>query len=361
MAAWKNNWLAGLLLAAWLIGVGGAWMSAPQAAQAAPAPARAKPTRTPSGGSGNAPSPSAVIAAVNAVRSANGLAPFQTNAALMAAAQAHSNYQASIGSATHSGAGGSDVKSRALAAGYGGGADVSVIENIYSGMNASPQQAVSWWQGDSLHLGTLLATRQTEVGAGVAVSGGVVYYTLDVGVVVGGSAPAVSTGSPAAAGTGGAAATSSVAYNPVEVSTPNPDGSIIHVVKEGQTLWTIAAIYKMDINELLTINGMYPTSLIRPGQKITIRPAGQQPTDTPEGTPTEVPTRTPRPTRTPTAPVTAAAVLAATQGVDLGGAGLGGAVAAGKRGPNLLLIGIGVLVVGGAVLLLAGNLLKRVE
>lgn len=361
MVAWRKNWLAGLLLAAWLMGVGALWMAAaPQAAQAAPAQARAKPTRTPSGGGGNAPSPSAVIAAVNAVRSANGLAPFQTNAALMAAAQAHSNYQASIGSATHSGAGGSDVKSRALAAGYGGGADVSVIENIYSGMNASPQQAVSWWQGDGLHLGTLLATRQTEVGVGVAVSGGVVYYTLDVGVVVGGSAPAASAGSTAVAGIGGSAATG-VAYNPVEVSTPNADGSITHVVKEGQTLWTIAAIYKMDINELLTINGMYPTSLIRPGQKITIRQAGEQPAATPEGTATEAPTRTPRPTRTPTAPVAAAAALAATQGVDLGGVALGGVAAVGKRGPDLLLIGIGVLVFGGAILLLAGNLLKRVE
>jgi hypothetical protein len=123
--------------------------------------------------------PYAVIDAVNAIRSANGLAPFKANGALMAAAQAHSAYQASIDSASHSGRGGSDPGSRAAAAGYGGG---SVIENIYAGMGATPQQAVNWWQREGTHLATMLSTRHTEAGAGVAVSdAGVVYYTLDAG------------------------------------------------------------------------------------------------------------------------------------------------------------------------------------
>ena len=98
-----------------------------------------------------------VIAAVNQVRASNGLAPFEINGALMAAAQAHSDYQAATGSISHTGSGGSSPGSRASAAGFSG----SVIENIYGGMNASPQQAVSWWQGDSLHLNTLLSTRHT--------------------------------------------------------------------------------------------------------------------------------------------------------------------------------------------------------
>ncbi len=95
----------------------------------------AKPTRTPRKGSGSGVSASAydVIAAVNQVRAANGLAPFEINGALMAAAQAHSDYQATTGSASHTGSGGSSPGSRASSAGYSG----SVIENIYSGMNAS--------------------------------------------------------------------------------------------------------------------------------------------------------------------------------------------------------------------------------
>jgi len=128
------------------------------------------------------------------VRAANGLPAYQINGALMAAAQAHSGYQASIGTTTHTGQGGSDVKSRALAAGYGGGSDVSVVENIYSGMNASPQQAVQWWQGDGLHLNTLLSTRHIDIGVGVATAGNTVYYTLDVGSVAGNPLPAVTMG-----------------------------------------------------------------------------------------------------------------------------------------------------------------------
>ena len=77
----------------------------------------AKPTKTPKAGS----SASEVISLVNQLRTTNGLPPYQVNAALMASAQGHSNYQASIRTITHTGAGGSDPKGRAAAAGYGGG------------------------------------------------------------------------------------------------------------------------------------------------------------------------------------------------------------------------------------------------
>jgi uncharacterized protein YkwD len=53
-----------------------------------------------------------VIALVNAVRAAYGLPDYTANAALMSAAQAHSEYQASIGSATHTGKGGSRAGDR---------------------------------------------------------------------------------------------------------------------------------------------------------------------------------------------------------------------------------------------------------
>ncbi|MFM8321711.1 MAG: CAP domain-containing protein, partial [Chloroflexota bacterium] len=204
-----------------------------QSARAAAAPAAAAPasglaakaTKTPrstGGAAAGAPSPYDVIAAVNSVRAAHGLAGFTTNGALMAAAQAHSDYQAAIDSTTHTGSGGTTVKTRALAAGYGGGADVSVIENIYGGMGASVQNAVGWWQGDAIHLNTLLAERQTDAGAGVAVSAsGVVYFTLDVGAVVGGSAPVITGGGAPAAAGGDAAAgagAAAVSYNPIALA-----------------------------------------------------------------------------------------------------------------------------------------------
>jgi len=43
--------------------------------------------------------------AVNQLREANGLPPYQINGILMSIAQAHSDYQASIGSITHTGSG----------------------------------------------------------------------------------------------------------------------------------------------------------------------------------------------------------------------------------------------------------------
>ena len=78
-----------------------------------------------------------LIGAVNQLRQANGLPAYQVNGSLMAAAQAHSEYQASIGSITHTGAGGSNAKGRAIAAGYGDGATVYVSENIAGGNQMS--------------------------------------------------------------------------------------------------------------------------------------------------------------------------------------------------------------------------------
>jgi uncharacterized protein YkwD len=315
----------------------------------------------------SAGSPSALIQAVNAVRSANGLAPFQVNSALMAAAQAHSEYQASIDSTSHTGKGGSDVKGRAMAAGYGGGANVSVIENVYGGMGATPQQAVSWWQGDGIHLETLLSTRHTDVGAGAAVSdSGVVYYTLNVGAIAGGSSSgnssASSASTPAASGSGAASAPAAtqVTFSAIQISTPNPDGAVIHVVQPGQTLWAIAATYKINILDLLNQNGLNANAFIMPGQKIIIQPAGSLPADTPTPEETvEKPTRTPRPSATPTAPATEVAALQPTQQAQNTEKIQVSDRLAPKPRVDPLLLGIIGLMVGGVVLVLAGLVVKR--
>ena len=88
-------------------------------------------------------SPSEVIQLVNQLRRANGLPRYEVNSALMAAAQAHSEYQAAIGSVTHTGAGGTRPRDRAIAMGYGGGGSVFVSENIMGGTNLAAQKAVA--------------------------------------------------------------------------------------------------------------------------------------------------------------------------------------------------------------------------
>jgi len=95
----------------------------------------------------------------------------------------------------------------------------------------------------------------------------------------------------------------------IPTSTPLPDGAIVHIVAEGESLAMIAASYGVSMEEIRGLNGMAPTSnLIFPGQKLIIRlaptvtltPTITPVTPRPTRTPTPVtPTRTPAPTRTP--------------------------------------------------------------
>jgi uncharacterized protein YkwD len=122
-----------------------------------------------------------MIATVNALRASYGLAPLQTDRILMSIAQAHSDYQASIGTVTHVGPGGSRPRDRAAAAGFGNGATIFVSENIAGGTNMSVDTAVyTHWQ-DSLHLNTMIGENYVYIGAGVGFAGDVAYYTIDVG------------------------------------------------------------------------------------------------------------------------------------------------------------------------------------
>lgn len=99
---------------------------------------------------------------------------------------------------------------------------------------------------------------------------------------------------------------------PVSLATPAADGSIVHIVQQGQTLWAVAAIYQIPLDDLLILNGLNQNSFVFPGDKLIIRPpytptptlsptpAPPTPTRTPTVTPTLPPTYTPAPTFTPT-------------------------------------------------------------
>jgi LysM repeat protein len=91
---------------------------------------------------------------------------------------------------------------------------------------------------------------------------------------------------------------------PIEVAAPGPDGSIVHVVQEGQTLWNIAAAYQISLAELMRLNGLTEGAIIVPGQKLLVKSAGL--TATPSITATQKnashtppPTFTPRPSSPP--------------------------------------------------------------
>jgi LysM repeat protein len=94
-------------------------------------------------------------------------------------------------------------------------------------------------------------------------------------------------------------------------ATPQADGSIVHIVQDGDNLAIIAETYGVSMEQIRALNGKAPTSnLIFPGEALLIKTA-PPPTETPTITPTQPrPTRTPtpfRPTRTP-APTRTASV-----------------------------------------------------
>jgi LysM repeat protein len=83
-------------------------------------------------------------------------------------------------------------------------------------------------------------------------------------------------------------------------STPNTDGTVIHVVAKGDTLYGIAFAYGVTLKDLLALNNLTATSTIYIGQKIIVRAAFTPTATLPTSTPTHFPTATPWPTSTAT-------------------------------------------------------------
>jgi LysM repeat protein len=336
-------------------------------------------------------SPADLIAGVNSLRASNGLGALKANSALMAAAQAQSDYQAATGSISHTGKGGSNARGRAAAYGYGSGAAFYVSENIAAGMSMSASGAVSIWTGDGLHLGTMLNAAAVDIGAGEASNGDLTYYTILVGYVTGadGSAPAAPAAPNAPAKSGTSAGTSGGAVvpaptlaviKPIQLATPGPDGTLVHIVEEGQALWNIAAAYQVALTEILAQNGLTDKSLIFPGEKLVIRrgvvataaPASDASTaaDTeasPSATPPNPPTVTPQPPeRTPTALALADARAPATEALVAAAAAPSGqpsgaapAALPARAAKDPLLLAVGGLLIAGALLLIFGSVLRR--
>ena len=235
-----------------------------------------------------------LIAGVNAIRSSNGLNALQTNSILMSIAQQQAEYELSIGSQTDSGPGGTRPYQRALAAGYLLAGDLSqggfLAELIGAGVGKGPSDVVTGWNKDSYHHAMLVSTIFADVGAGVATSGNTKYFVLVEALSTGGTPVAYTPPAP---------------LNPstptIVPNTPNPDGSIVHIVQIGDTLGSLSMAYNVPLADILKLNGLTLKSTIFVNQKITIRAANTPTPTQPTSTPTIPPTITPWPTSTPTA------------------------------------------------------------
>ena len=258
-----------------------------------------------------ASSPSELIAAVNALRASHGVAPLVPHPILMQTAQAQADFMAATGTITHTGPGGSSLTQRLLAAGYPLAGDLSLggirAENIIGGPGLTAAQAVQAWMGDAPHQNTMLNPNYQHIGAGVSKNGETIYYVIDCAMPTGSGQqqPYTPEALPGDSGI-------SQYIVPVTINTPNPDGSIIHEVQYGQSLWSIAIAYDTKIDRIRQLNNLAPGSTdIYPGQKLLIDRLPTLVPVTPSATllpPTVVPspTSSPEPTGTPTATLQAA-------------------------------------------------------
>lgn len=202
-----------------------------------------------------------LLAAVNALRAARGLPPYQADGGLMAYAQEHSEYQAKINSSTHTHSDGLSPQA------YG------VTENIAAG-NAqflTLDVIINQIWADSLHMNTMVGYDSGYAGVGIALNGGTVYVTLDVRP---GKSAATLAPSGATQASGSPAATQ-IALAPLVIATPDSNGAVVHAVGYGQSLWSIAIAYGVKIDAIRALNGLAPGSTeIYAGQKLVIQQAG---------------------------------------------------------------------------------------
>ena len=261
-------------------------------------------------------SASDLISEVNALRSSQGLEAYQSDSGLMSYAQEHADYLASLGYGTHQHSDGTYPS------------DIGLVENVAEGTEGllTLDFVVYTIWSDWVHMKTMVGYLTGAVGAGMAVKDGTVYYVLNVR---GGNESEYATLEPTVTGTpptqtatsdsaspGGTATPADYTFVPILTNTPQADGSIVHIVKAGETLWSIALSYDVKVEELRWLNGLESDSneiyveqrlLIRPGYTET--PTGAL-TDTPKPTRVRVtmtatssPSQTPSPTLVPATPL----------------------------------------------------------
>lgn len=240
-----------------------------------------------------------MLAGINSLRAANGLAALEENYYLNLSAQNHADWIAETGIGSHYEDDGSTATDRAHAVGYSG---AIVTENWARGPGLTVSNCiyVSWDDAD--HMDNMLDPNRKEFGAGVALdsSGFTVYVVNFSNYDTNDSQPSDTTQTTGEVDTGPTATSGPVIYALV-TSTPAPDGTIIHIVQYGQTLWGISEAYGVPLADILALNGLTEDSAIYPNEELIIV---QGTGETPTPTPTEIlvePTMTPTPTQRVTA------------------------------------------------------------
>lgn len=225
-----------------------------------------------------------IVEAVNRFRVAQGASALTVHPALMVAAQRHAEYIAANHQGSHFGEGGSMPDDRAAAAGYPGAARENVAEGALNYITAA-WAVDSVWATSQGHRLTMLAEAE-HIGAGTAWDSQTQYFVLLIGSTTGQGfatidaimtgrqpAPAPSAGPSRPARTAPQPTATSVrpAVMPIRIAEPREDGSLVHVVQMGQSAWAIAAVYGVDLDTMLAINGLKRPAILHPGDEIYVR------------------------------------------------------------------------------------------
>ena len=213
--------------------LGAAFLSVPQAAQS------------------QGETPADLVKAVNALRAELGLDPYQVDPWLMAYAQQHAEYMASIHTGTHIHQDGSLSW------------DLGIHENVASGDLGYVTVAVAVYEiwVDWGHRHIMVDYPSGQIGAGVAYDAvnNQMYYALNIRPT-----PGVATLTPQAS--------TPLPFVPYLTSTPDETGWIFHLVASGDTLWSIAVSYGVTVADIRLLNPLLGESnTIYIGQKLLIR------------------------------------------------------------------------------------------
>jgi uncharacterized protein YkwD/LysM repeat protein len=282
---------------------------------------------------GTTPTPAAIypidiINAVNDLRIQNGLPALAVHQALMDIAAQTANAAAASGGATgHYRPCNLTLGQMLLVRGFALWGDLS--QDGYRSENwvtaGTVEEAISFWSSDELHLDTMLDLNRSHIGAAIAVGdqvymvivtalqtpSGKMQWGAEVHLTQAADVQAACT----VKGTPGAGPLDLSQYSvPVVRSTARPDGDVIHEVKYGQTLWSIAIDYGTTIERIKRLNNL-TSDIVVPGWTLLVVKGATQPAPyTPtfafepvkQDLSTPTPWITPMPTWTATSPPVAA-------------------------------------------------------
>ena len=164
-----------------------------------------------------------------------------------------------------------------IAAGYGAGDLPWGTENIAWGPNMTIDDVLIGPWNDAIHSIPWVNPNYRHIGAAIVEFDGEIFYVLHAGYTSNGiyqpgvTATTDPNTTPDPAGTATASAVSQLVIA-VWTAVPNEDGRVVHEVRPGQTLWTIADAYGSSVADLAAINGLSADNpILYVEQKLLIR------------------------------------------------------------------------------------------